>query len=75
MGAGIFGLTIAFGLKSAIRLQKALIRKSQNAGEHASGRNSGVLQSGIFNMATIRLRPRITGLVRSECESLPLKME
>lgn len=49
IGAGIVGITIARELK--IRLPKAsivVIEKEATAGLHSSGRNSGVLHSGIY---------------------------
>ena len=49
IGAGIVGLTIAREI--SIRLPKASIiiaEKEPNAGMHSSGRNSGVLHSGIY---------------------------
>ena len=46
-GAGIVGLTIAYELLEKGH-QVTVIEKEDNIGVHASGRNSGVLHSGIY---------------------------
>lgn len=49
LGAGIVGLTLALELK--VRQPKSkiiLVEKESELGRHSSGRNSGVLHSGIF---------------------------
>ena len=49
IGAGIVGITIALELKK--RFPEAKIRlqeKEAELGKHSSGRNSGVLHSGIY---------------------------
>jgi len=49
VGAGIVGLAIARELKSRHPVSRILIlEKEAGLGKHASGRNSGVLHSGIF---------------------------
>jgi len=49
VGAGIVGLTVAFELKKRHKSSKIIIlEKELQAGIHASGRNSGVLHSGIY---------------------------
>jgi (S)-2-hydroxyglutarate dehydrogenase len=49
IGAGIVGLTIARELKSRYPDQRVLILEKEPApGRHASGRNSGVLHSGVY---------------------------
>jgi L-2-hydroxyglutarate oxidase len=49
IGAGIVGLTIARELKSCFPSQTILIlEKESEVGLHGSGRNSGVLHSGIY---------------------------
>jgi len=49
IGAGIIGLTIAEFLSSSAKDIKVLIlEKESSIGEHGSGRNSGVLHSGIY---------------------------
>lgn len=49
VGAGIVGLTVAHELKARFPSARiGVMDKEANAGMHASGRNSGVLHSGIF---------------------------
>jgi L-2-hydroxyglutarate oxidase len=49
IGAGVIGLTIALGLKKRYpKLDVLIIDKEKHSSEHASGRNSGVLHSGIY---------------------------
>ena len=49
VGAGIVGLTVAFELKKRYKSSKIVIlEKEKKVGVHASGRNSGVLHSGIY---------------------------
>lgn len=49
VGAGIVGLTVAFELKKRHKSSKIIVlEKESKVGVHASGRNSGVLHSGIF---------------------------
>lgn len=49
LGAGIAGLTIARGLKKNTPLASILILEKESAlGAHGSGRNSGVMHSGIY---------------------------
>jgi len=49
VGAGIVGLTVAFELKKRHKSSKIIIlEKELQVGIHASGRNSGVLHSGIY---------------------------
>ncbi len=49
VGAGIVGLTIAWELKNRYPLSRIIIlEKEADIGFHASGRNSGVLHSGIY---------------------------
>ncbi|NOR79787.1 MAG: L-2-hydroxyglutarate oxidase [Methyloprofundus sp.] len=47
-GSGIIGLTIAKRLIDTGYKNILIIDKEENSGEHASGRNSGVLHSGIY---------------------------
>ena len=48
-GAGIIGLTIAFELiKKKPDAKISIIEKENSVGKHASGRNSGVLHTGIY---------------------------
>lgn len=49
IGGGIIGLSIARELQQRnIASSITIIEKEQNCGEHASGRNSGVLHSGVY---------------------------
>lgn len=49
VGAGILGLTVAWELKKRFpRASVAILEKESGPGLHASGRNSGVLHSGIY---------------------------
>lgn len=49
VGAGIVGLTVAYELKARFPFARiGILDKEANAGMHASGRNSGVLHSGIY---------------------------
>jgi len=49
VGAGIVGLTVAHELKTRFPSARiGILDKEANAGIHASGRNSGVLHSGIY---------------------------
>lgn len=49
VGAGIVGLTVAHELKTRFPTARiGVLDKEANAGLHASGRNSGVLHSGIY---------------------------
>lgn len=49
VGAGIVGLTVAHELKTRFPFARiGVLDKEANAGMHASGRNSGVLHSGIY---------------------------
>ena len=47
-GGGIIGLTVARELVRAGRTDIVIIEKERALGEHASGRNSGVLHAGIY---------------------------
>jgi L-2-hydroxyglutarate oxidase LhgO len=49
VGAGIIGLSLAWNLKKIYNKKKILvIDKENNFGFHSSGRNSGVIHSGIY---------------------------
>lgn len=61
IGAGIVGLTIALELKRRDRNSKVLVlEKEDRPGRHTSGRNSGVLHSGIYYPAG-SLKARVCG--------------
>ena len=52
VGAGIVGLSIARALKQRDKTSKIIIlEKESHCGEHASGRNSGVLHAGFYYTA------------------------
>lgn len=60
IGAGVVGLTIARELQRTYPDSKVLVlEKEPAAGQHASGRNSGVLHSGIYYTAD-SLKARFT---------------
>ena len=49
VGAGIIGLTVAYEISSKNPKSKiAIFEKEKDIGIHASGRNSGVVHSGIY---------------------------
>src|SRR3989338_1231881 len=49
IGAGIVGLTVAFSLSKRYPGSKIIIlEKEPSIGLHASGRNSGVIHSGVY---------------------------
>lgn len=48
IGAGIVGITIAIELKKQCDGSVLIIEKEDDPGKHASGRNSGVIHSGIY---------------------------
>lgn len=59
VGAGIIGLTVALELRKRLPFARIVIlEKETAAGRHASGRNSGVLHSGIYYPAST-LKARI----------------
>lgn len=66
IGAGIVGLSVAYELKK--RFPQALIgvlEKESSEGLHASGRNSGVLHSGVYySNDTLKARVCATGAAR-----------
>jgi L-2-hydroxyglutarate oxidase LhgO len=49
IGAGIIGMSLAYELKKKYPKQSiAILEKEKQAGQHASGRNSGVLHAGFY---------------------------
>ena len=49
LGGGIIGLSIARELQKRYQdCSITILEKEKNIGEHASGRNSGVLHSGVY---------------------------
>ena len=67
IGSGIIGLTIAHELLSHGN-HVTVIEKESNCGAHASGRNSGVLHSGVYY-------PKETLKAQFCAEGKPLFME
>ena len=60
IGGGIIGLSIARELRKSFHGSKVvLIEKEDHCGEHASGRNSGVLHAGFYYTAD-SLKARFT---------------
>lgn len=65
VGSGIVGMSVAYELlQKQARAKIAILEKEADIGVHASGRNSGVLHSGIFyrvvdpkNETMIKYRP------------------
>jgi L-2-hydroxyglutarate oxidase LhgO len=66
LGAGIVGLTTAWELRKRYATARILVlEKELRPGLHASGRNSGVLHSGIYYAAdTLKAKVCATGSVR-----------
>jgi len=78
VGAGIIGLTIAKALVEKTQAARILIiEKEQNIGLHSSGRNSGVLHSGIYYPAeSLKAKVCASGARRmiSYCEQNQLSL-
>jgi L-2-hydroxyglutarate oxidase LhgO len=51
IGAGVIGVSIAQELRRRHRARVLVIEKEDSAGRHASGRNSGVLHTGVYYAA------------------------
>jgi L-2-hydroxyglutarate oxidase len=66
VGAGIIGLTIAWELRRRYpRARIVILEKEASPGLHASGRNSGVLHSGIYYASdTLKAKVCATGAAR-----------
>lgn len=66
VGAGIVGLTVARELKKRHPVASIVIlEKESDAGKHASGRNSGVLHSGVYyGSSTLKAKVCATGATR-----------
>lgn len=76
-GAGIIGLTIARELVNQGHSDIIILDKEADLGQHASGRNSGVLHAGIYyDPGTLKASMCLTGNLRMQayCEEngLPL---
>jgi len=62
IGAGAIGVSIARELRRRHRAKVVVIEKEMSAGQHASGRNSGVLHAGVYYKAgTLKARLCIDG--------------
>ncbi len=77
VGGGVIGLTIARELLRAGRGEVVVLEKEPDLGEHASGRNSGVLHAGIYYAPdSAKARTCLAGnrLMRAYCkeQGLPL---
>ena len=78
VGSGITGLTIANELVNRNYENIIIIDKEGRVGAHASGRNSGVLHSGVYySPGSLKARFCVEGnhLMRRYCEenNLPIK--
>jgi (S)-2-hydroxyglutarate dehydrogenase len=79
VGAGIVGLTLARELRRKFPQQTiAVFEKESDVGKHASGRNSGVLHSGIYySPGSLKAKVSVEGrrLMKQYCEEnhLPLQ--
>jgi (S)-2-hydroxyglutarate dehydrogenase len=77
VGAGIIGLTIARELLKAGHRDIMILEKERLIGQHASGRNSGVLHAGIYySPESLKAKSCLNGnfLMRAYCKEkgLPL---
>ena len=62
IGAGVIGVSIARELRRRHRAKVVVIEKESSAGQHASGRNSGVLHAGVhYKPGTLKARLCIEG--------------
>lgn len=62
IGAGVIGVSIARELRRRHRAKVVVIEKEASAGQHASGRNSGVLHAGVYyKPGTLKARLCIEG--------------
>ena len=72
VGGGVVGLTLALGLRRAYPgAAICVLEKEERCGEHASGRNSGVLHAGFYygeGSLKARLTQRGNQLLRAWCE-------
>ena len=56
VGSGIIGLALAYKLKKKFNNSKILIlEKEKDSIQHGSGRNSGVIHSGIYSVSYTHL--------------------
>lgn len=72
VGAGIIGMTLALALKKRHpHSHITLLEKEADVGEHASGRNSGVLHAGFYySEGSLKARFSVTGnrLMKAFCK-------
>jgi len=62
IGGGVIGVSIARELRRRYQARVILIEKEQSPGQHASGRNSGVLHAGVYYKAgTLKARLCVEG--------------
>lgn len=62
VGAGVIGVSIARELRLRHRARVVVIEKGSSPGRHASGRNSGVLHTGVYYKAgTLKARLCVAG--------------
>jgi L-2-hydroxyglutarate oxidase len=77
VGAGILGVSIARELRRRYGGRVLIVEKEASAGQHASGRNSGVIHSGVYYKAdTLKARLCVEGnrRMRAYCHSKALPM-
>lgn len=77
IGAGILGVSIARELRRQYGGHVLIIEKESLPGQHASGRNSGVIHSGVYYKAnTLKARLCVEGnrRMRAYCQSNALAM-
>src|SRR5215472_7301051 len=62
IGGGVIGVSIARELRRRHHARVRLLEKEQFPGQHASGRNSGVLHAGVYYKAgTLKARLCVEG--------------
>ena len=77
IGAGVVGVSIARELRRRYGGRVLVIEKESSAAQHASGRNSGVIHSGVYYKAgTLKARLCVEGnrRMRAYCEGKALPM-
>lgn len=77
VGAGIVGMSLARGLLAKGADKITIIDKEPRVGEHASGRNSGVLHAGIYYPPeTLKAKLCLKGnlLMQTYCEEMGLPL-
>ena len=75
VGAGIVGLTVAMELRKRHPTSSIVILEKENdIGLHASGRNSGVMHSGVY-YGTTTLKAKVCSLGASRMRQFAAKHE